>query len=32
MVSVAFVVLAYDIAKAYVEDNVRAKLQEKNSD
>ena len=32
MVPVAFVVLAYDIAKAYVEDNVHAKLKEKNSD
>jgi hypothetical protein len=30
MVPVAFVVLAYDIAKAYVEDNVHAKLKLKN--
>lgn len=30
MVPVAFIVLAYDIAKAYVEDKVHAKLDEKN--
>jgi hypothetical protein len=32
MVPVAFIVLAYDIAKAYVEDTVHAKLKEKNND
>jgi hypothetical protein len=30
MLPVAFIVLAYDIAKAYVEDTVHAKLKEKN--
>jgi len=30
MVPIAFIVLAYDIAKAYVEDTVHAKLKEKN--
>ena len=30
MVPVAFIVLAYDIAKAYVEDTVHDKLKEKN--
>lgn len=31
MVPIAFIVLAYDVAKAYVEDAVDAKLREKNS-
>ena len=31
MVPVAFIVLAYDIAKAYVVDKVHAKLDEKNT-
>jgi len=31
MVPIAFIVLAYDIAKAYVEDTVHAKLKEKNA-
>jgi hypothetical protein len=31
MLPIAFIVLAYDIAKAYVEDNVHAKLKEKNN-
>jgi hypothetical protein len=31
MVPVAFIVLAYDIAKAYVEEKVEAKLREKNT-
>jgi hypothetical protein len=31
MVPVAFIVLAYDIAKAYVEDTIHAKLKEKNT-
>jgi len=30
MLPVAFIVLAYDIAKAYVEDTVHDKLKEKN--
>jgi hypothetical protein len=32
MVPIAFIVLAYDVAKAYVEDTVHAKLKEKNND
>ena len=32
MVPIAFIVLAYDVAKAYVEDAVDTKLREKNSD
>jgi hypothetical protein len=31
MVPVAFIVLAYDIAKAYVEEKAKAKLKEKNA-
>jgi hypothetical protein len=31
MVPVAFIVLAYDIAKAYVEEKVEVKLKEKNT-
>jgi hypothetical protein len=31
MLPVAFIVLAYDIAKAYVEDTAHAKLKEKNT-
>ena len=31
MLPVAFIVLAYDIAKAYVEDKVHDKLKEKNT-
>jgi hypothetical protein len=31
MLPVAFIVLAYDIAKAYVEDTVHDKLKEKNT-
>jgi hypothetical protein len=31
MLPVAFIVLAYDIAKAYVEDTVHDKLKEKNN-
>jgi hypothetical protein len=31
MVPIAFIVLAYDVAKAYVEDTVHAKLKEKNT-
>ena len=31
MVPVAFIVLAYDIAKAWVEDKAEAKLKEKNT-
>lgn len=31
MVPVAFVVLAYDIAKLYVEEKTEAKLKEKNT-
>ena len=30
MVPVAFIVLAYDVAKAYVEEKVEAKLKAKN--
>ena len=31
MVPLAFIVLAYDIAKAYVEEKLEAKLKEKNN-
>jgi hypothetical protein len=31
MIPVAFVVLAFDIAKAYVEEKAKAKLKEKNA-
>jgi hypothetical protein len=31
MVPVAFIVLAYDIAKAYVEEKAEEKLKEKNA-
>jgi hypothetical protein len=31
MIPVAFVVLAFDIAKAYVEEKAEAKLKEKNA-
>ena len=31
MLPVAFVVVAFDVAKAYVEEKVKAKLKEKNT-
>jgi uncharacterized membrane protein len=31
MVPLAFIVLAYDIAKAYVEEKVETKIKEKNN-